>query len=94
MLQGKANKRLVKGVGLDGEKFSTDLGLRAMKVSQKTLNRYLACVRGFETWARENRKKADAKNLDKTVSAYLGFLFQDGAEYSEASYIWCMDYNW
>eukprot|EP00438_Fugacium_kawagutii_P030492 Skav202355 [mRNA] locus=scaffold53:135298:136512:- [translate_table: standard] len=85
--RSRASKRDFKRTGLDGERVSSELGLRALKVSQKTLNRCLQSIRIFEEWARQHRKKTDLKNLDKAVNSYLGFLFQDGAEYSEASYL-------
>eukprot|EP00438_Fugacium_kawagutii_P020949 Skav211840 [mRNA] locus=scaffold305:781368:784860:+ [translate_table: standard] len=87
MPRSMGSKRNVKRVGLNGEKLSADLGLRALKVTQKTLTRYLTCIKVFEDWARSKRKKTGAKFLDKTVNDYLSFLYQDGAEFSEASYL-------
>lgn len=61
--------------------------LRALKVSQKTLTRYLRCIWTFEQWAKSRKHRLDDASLDKSVNAYLAFLYQDGAEYSDASYL-------
>ena len=61
--------------------------MRALKVSQKTLHRYLQCIYDFEAWAKQRRKRVDDSSLDKTVSAYLAHLYKEEAEYSEASYL-------
>ena len=83
----KQKRRSIRRVGLKGEALSKELEMRALKVSQKTLHRYLQCLHDFEAWAKQHHRKVNENSLDRTVSAYLAHLYKEDAEYSVASYL-------
>ena len=64
-----------------------DMKVRALKVSQKTLNRYLDSIQQFEGWATAKKINFTGGRLDRAVNKYLHFLFDDDAELSEATYL-------
>lgn len=74
-------------VGLDGKALPSHLRLRALKVSQCTLTRYLNQIREFEEWAKSKKSKITEQNLDMRVTQYLTQLFDTDAEMSKASYL-------
>ena len=60
--------------------------LKALKVSQKTLHRYLACIDEFEDWCRQTHRKALKTCLDKHVTSYVTYLFENDFEITRATY--------
>ena len=90
-LRGKTNRKSFDDkkhrFGLDGRLMNGDMKLRSLKVSQKTLNRYLACIQQFEHWATTRKINFSGARLDKAVNKYLHFLFDDDAELNEATYL-------
>ena len=79
--------RVPKRKGLEGDSLSQDMMLRALKISQKILIRYLQYIRIFEQWVKTYRYSIGNSKLDKITNKYLVFLYGDGAEYTEASYL-------
>ena len=73
--------------GRNGENLPPATRLKALKVSQRTLNRYLACIEEFEVWCRRQGKKNIYSHLDRHVTAYINYLFDHDYELSTASYI-------
>jgi hypothetical protein len=82
-----SKKRKVNRSGLDGKPLSKDLQLRALKVSQVTLNRYLHSIQVFEQWCSEHRHVSQRASLDSRVNAYLAHLYEEDAEITVASYL-------
>ena len=82
-----SKKRKVNRSGLDGNPLSKDLQLRALKVSQVTLNRYLHSIQVFEQWCSEHRHVSQRASLDSRVNAYLAHLYEEDAEITVASYL-------
>ena len=82
-----SKKRKVNRSGLDGNPLSKDLQLRALKVSQVTLNRYLHSIQVFEQWCSEHRHVSQRASLDSRVNAYLTHLYEEDAEITVASYL-------
>ena len=72
---------------MDGNRLNGEIRLRAMKVSQNTLNRYLLSIQQFEDWALAHKKPKSGKQLDRSVNAYLTHLCESGAEVSEGTYL-------
>jgi hypothetical protein len=71
--------------GLNGEKLPPATRLRALKVGQKTLNRYLTCIKEFEGCRGQGRKVTDAQ-LDRHVTAYITHLYGHDFDLSAATY--------
>ncbi|CAE7247994.1 unnamed protein product [Symbiodinium sp. CCMP2592] len=52
--------------------------LRCLKVTQKTLTSYYSHMAEFEAWARRRRVSVNLNNLDRHVTAFPTFLFEEG----------------
>ena len=74
-------------VGLDGSKLPVHMQLRAQKVGQKTLHRYLASIEEFEAWAKQRSRKITDKTLDKHVTTFLTHMFEAGREITDGTYL-------
>lgn len=62
--------------------------LRAQKVSQHTLNRYLTSIDEFEKWVAAKKVKLTSHNLDRQVTLFLTHLQEDmDSEVSAGSYL-------
>eukprot|EP00438_Fugacium_kawagutii_P020835 Skav200772 [mRNA] locus=scaffold2001:422297:423250:+ [translate_table: standard] len=62
--------------------------LKAQKVSQQTLNRYLGSIDEFEKWVAGKKVKLTAHNLDRQVTLYLTHLQEDlDSEVSAGTYL-------
>ena len=90
-LRKRTNRKSIENkkqsFGLDGRLMNGDMKLRALKVSQKTLNRYLDSIQQFEGWAAAKKINFTGARLDRAVNKYLHFLFDDDAELNEATYL-------
>ena len=71
-------RRRTTRVALDGAAVPLQARLRSLKVTQKTLTSYYNHIADFEAWARRRRINVNLNNLDRHVTAYLTFLFEDG----------------
>ena len=58
----------------EGGKLPAAVELRALKVSQKTLDAYHRHIKEFEAWATKKGYKVNARNLDMQVTRYLTHL--------------------
>lgn len=82
----KARRAQQSRVDLDGKALPAKLRLRCLKVGQKTLNRYLQCIRDFENWCK-NVYARNSGTLDSRVTRYITYLYDQDAELSEATYL-------
>ena len=71
--------KLVGYFGYSGPQLPARLQLRALKVTQKTLDSYHRHVQDFQAWASSKRQKVTAKNLDRLVVRYLTQLALEDA---------------
>ena len=72
--------------GLNAENLPPATRLRALKVGQKTLNRYLTCIKEFEAWCRGQGRKVTDAQLDRHVTAYITHLYDHDFDLSAAAY--------
>ena len=69
---GKAHKKPIRArFDLDGNQLPVSCRLKAQKVSQVTLNRYLKQIREFELWAKHKKLSTSPQHLDMTVTRYV-----------------------
>ena len=72
----------------EGAKLAPLVELRALKVSQKTLDAYHKHIRAFEAWAAPTRRRITKANLDQMVTRYLTHLaLEEEALPSVGSYL-------
>ena len=79
------NRRSVR-TGLNAENLPPATRLRALKVGQKTLNRYLTCIKEFEAWCRGQGRKVTDAQLDRHVTAYITHLYDHDFDLSAATH--------
>lgn len=73
---------------LRGDDLPKHLRLKAQKVSQQTLNRYLSSIETFESWVSSKHVRLTQNNLDRQVVLYLTHLQEDlDSEVSAGSYL-------
>ena len=73
---------------MSGNDLPKHLRLKAQKVSQQTLNRYLASIEEFEGWVASKKRKLTSANLDRQVTLFLTHLQEDlDSEVSAGSYL-------
>ena len=72
----------------EGGKLPAAVELRALKVSQKTLDAYHRHIKEFDAWAAKKGYKVNARNLDMQVTRYLTHLaLEEEAQPSAGSYL-------
>ena len=62
---------------LDGSVLPAHLRLKAQKVGQTTLNRYLTEIAHFDQWLRSRGQRRQSSRLDRQVTLYLTHLSED-----------------
>ena len=85
--KSKRKRNSLNRVGLDNAQLPSHLRLRAMKVSQKTLTRYLLEIREFESWLKSKRQRWTRDTVDNKVTKYITHLYETDADFSQASYL-------
>ena len=82
----KEKKQTKLRTGPAGASLPPSLQLRALKVGQRTLDRYFAAVEAFEQWCRETHRKQFKHNLDKHATSYITHLYEQDMELSTGTY--------
>lgn len=84
----KVRRAIVKRKDLAGKDLPAHMRLRAQKVSQQTLNRYLTSIHEFERWVAGKKVKLTTSNLDRQVTLFLTHLQEDlDSEVSAGTYL-------
>ena len=70
-------KKLPTRTDLRGRPLPVSVRLKAQKVQQKTIDRYLMEIENFKTWLSDRRQKMQLSRLDSQVVRYLTFLAEE-----------------
>lgn len=72
--------------GPSGKSLPTGIRLRALRVSQRTLDRYFSCCAAFEEWVGRRHQRVTSNNIDSLATSYITYLHENEYELSMATY--------